>query len=267
MRTYHWLPGSRQKAWRSINCWPRYRGPKSRFRCLVIEHAAMNLLPTLLTAEAARRKLPKPRQRWTSKFVAGPSQRRRRAARMCWQHHCCGASARSQAHVVAIDYLDRLRRLRPLVAERASLLAKLALVAPGYAGQIAQRVPPHHTASIPGDVAKAWTWRQLHDMLVEHDKLDAQELQQQIGRKRRTLREVTAELIDVRAWGVQLQRLQHNNPIAGPGQLARHRQAPRFHAAARPPPVLAGRGAQVDEAVCAGGTGVGDADIARRRKF
>jgi hypothetical protein len=64
-------------------------------------------------------------------------------------------------------YVRRLHAVKPLVVERDALIAKLALVAPGWAEQITQRVPPHdHAGTIPGDLAMAWTWRQLHDTLA-----------------------------------------------------------------------------------------------------
>jgi hypothetical protein len=74
-------------------------------------------------------------------------------------------------------------------------------------------VPPHDAGKIPGDIAMAWTWRQLHDTLVERDRLDAHELQRQIDHQRERLRQVTQELIDARAWGKQLERLQGNQSI------------------------------------------------------
>ncbi|MBK8384135.1 MAG: DUF559 domain-containing protein [Candidatus Accumulibacter sp.] len=74
-------------------------------------------------------------------------------------------------------------------------------------------MPPHDVGKIPGDFAMAWTWRQIHDTLVERDRLDAHELQEQIDQQRESLRRVTEQLIDARAWGKQLERLQGNQPI------------------------------------------------------
>ena len=92
--------------------------------------------------------------------------------------------------------------------ERDALLTKLRLVAPGWADQIAHRVPPHDQGTIPGDYHAAWTWRQLNDTLLERDKLDAHELQHDIDKTRDTLRQVTQWLIEAKAWGKQLERLQ-----------------------------------------------------------
>jgi superfamily I DNA and/or RNA helicase len=62
-------------------------------------------------------------------------------------------------------------------------------------------------------VLSAWIWRQLHDSLLERDKLDAQELQRNIDKTREILRQITQSLIDSRAWGNQLSRLQGNNLV------------------------------------------------------
>ena len=64
-----------------------------------------------------------------------------------------------------------------------------------------------------GGVAIAGTWRQLHDTLAERDELDADDLQRQIDRPRETRHQMTEWLIDAKAWGKQLGRLQGNHSI------------------------------------------------------
>ena len=112
-----------------------------------------------------------------------------------------------------MEYARRLHAVKPLVVERDALTARLALVAPGWAEQITHRVPPHHEGTVPGDVAMAGTWRQLHDTLAERDKLDADDLQRQIDRTRETLHQMTEWLIDDTAWGKHIERLPGNQSI------------------------------------------------------
>ncbi|MFZ2629124.1 MAG: AAA domain-containing protein, partial [Rugosibacter sp.] len=175
---------------------------------LVIERLAATILPTLLEKEAGRRKL-----RECEAAFNHLANLATKVDSTSPDSGCIGriiAAVRScnpEAYAGALEYARRLHAVKPLVAERDALAAKLALVAPGWAEQITHRVPPHHEGTLPGNVAMAWTWRQLQDTLVERDKLDAHELQRQIDRTRETLRQVTEYLIDTRAWGKQLQLL------------------------------------------------------------
>ena len=180
----------------------------------LIEGMASTTIPLLLSNEAARRRL-KECKTWFARLAdlsakVDPSAPNR---------GCVGrliAAARSQnpsAYAEALEYARRLHSVRPLVKERDALLTKLRLVAPGWADQIAHRVPPHDQGTIPGDYHAAWTWRQLNDTLLERDKLDAHELQHDIDKTRDTLRQVTQWLIEAKAWGKQLERLQADNSV------------------------------------------------------
>lgn len=181
---------------------------------LSIERLASTLLPALVEKECGRRKLRECEAAFT------------RLANLATQvdptapdSGCIGriiAAVRSrnpETYTDSMNYARRLHTVKPLVADRDALAAKLALVAPGWAEQITHRVPPHYEGSIPGDVGMAWTWRQLQDTLADRDKLDAHELQRQIDRTRETLRQMTEWLIDAKAWGKQLERLQGNHSI------------------------------------------------------
>ncbi|WP_445147373.1 AAA domain-containing protein [Dyella sp. Tek66A03] len=181
---------------------------------LVIERLASSILPALLSSEAGRRKL--------RECEAGFSRLANLATQVdptSSDHGCIGriiAAVRSrnpESYAAALEYVRRLHAVKPLVAERDALAGKLGLVASGWAEQITHRVTPHHEGTVPGDFAMAWTWRQLHDTLVDRDKLDATELQRQIDRTRDTLRQMTEWLIDAKAWGKQLERLQGDHSI------------------------------------------------------
>lgn len=180
----------------------------------LIEGMASSMIPMLLTNEAARRRL-KECKTWFA-CLADLSARVDPSAP---NKGCIGrliAATRSQnptAYAEALEYARRLHSVRPLVKERDALLAKLRLVAPGWADQIAHRVPPHDQGTIPGDHHSAWLWRQLNDVLIERDKLDAHDLQHDIDKTRDTLRQVTQWLIEAKAWGKQLERLQADNSV------------------------------------------------------
>ncbi|QKE37582.1 AAA domain-containing protein [Ferrovum myxofaciens] len=181
---------------------------------LLIERLASSVVPPLLAAEAGRRKL--------KEYEAGFD----RLANLSTQvdptspdNGCIGriiAAVRSrnaEGYSAALEYARRLHTVKPLVVERDALTKKLLLVAPGWAEHIIHRVPPHHQGQVPGDFSMAWAWRQLHDTLAERDKLEAQELQLEIEKTRDTLRQITQWLIDAKAWGKQLERLQGNHTI------------------------------------------------------
>ncbi|MEF8730079.1 MAG: AAA domain-containing protein [Accumulibacter sp.] len=191
---------------------PRETSPISEY--LAIDLLVSSVLPGLLVAELGRRKRRECESgfRQLANLVAqvDPTV----ANRGCLGRIMDALRLRSpQAYSQALDYARRLLALRPLIAERDARAGRLRLVAPGWADQIIRRVPPHDAGRIPGDVAMAWTWRQLHDTLVERDRLDAHELQRDIDQQREQLRQVTRELIDARAWGTQLERLQGNQSI------------------------------------------------------
>lgn len=181
---------------------------------LAIERLSSVVLPALIEKEVGRRKL--------RECEAGFSRLANLATQVDPTAPDCGCIGRiitavrsrnPEAYTGALEYARRLHAVKPLVMERDALAAKLALVAPGWAEQITHRVPPHHEGTVPGDVGMAWTWRQLRDTLAKRDKLDAHELQRQINRTRETLRQMTEWLIDAKAWGKQLERLQGNHSI------------------------------------------------------
>lgn len=181
---------------------------------LMIESLASAVIPSLLSNEVARRRL-RECETWFARLADLSSKVDVSAP----DRGCVGkliAAARSQnpaAYADALEYAQRLHSVRPLVNERDTLLTKLRLVAPGWADHIAHRVPPHDQGTLPSDYQAAWAWRQLHDTLVERDKLDAHELQHDIDKARDTLRQVTQWLIEAKAWGKQLERLQGDNSV------------------------------------------------------
>jgi len=191
---------------------PREASPT--FEYLLMERLACGMLPQLLANEVARRRL-RECEVWFERLATLSAQVDPSAPDL----GCTGrlvAAARSldlEGYTSALEYARRLHSVKPLVEERDALLAKMRLFAPGWAEQIAHRVRPHDGGSIPGDYKTAWTWRQLHDELAERDKLDAHDLQHEIDKTRNTLRQITQSLIECKAWGRQLERLQGNHAV------------------------------------------------------
>ena len=50
-------------------------------------------------------------------------------------------------------------------------------------------------------------------MLLDRDRLDAHQLQKEVDRQKDVVRELTLSLIDSKAWGKQLDQLQHNYSV------------------------------------------------------
>ena len=180
----------------------------------LIERVAIDLLPPLLEAEAARRKLKE-----CENAFNGLAELTSRVDPSAPTRGCVGkiiAAVRAcsvDAYATALEYARRLHAVKPFLDERDALLRKLELSAPGWSERISLRSPPHNTGQLPGDVVPSWIWRQLHDTLTERDRLDAQDLQRQIDKTREILRQLTQWLIDAQAWGKQLERLQGNNLV------------------------------------------------------
>jgi very-short-patch-repair endonuclease len=103
----------------------------------------------------------------------------------------------------------RLADIRSLQAElemRNSLLERLDVAAPAWADCIRHRQGVHGAHGIPGDLARAWTWRQLNDELERRAGASLEILQRQSEVLREKIRRVTVALIDRRAWAFQAQR-------------------------------------------------------------
>jgi len=181
---------------------------------LAVERLATEIIPPLLDAEIGRRRL----KECETAFA--------KLAELASQIDPSSPDAGSIGEIVkavrghdhlayanAIDYARRLHAIKPLVAERDALHQRLGMVAPAWTELILNRIPPHEGGMPTRNIAEAWTWRQLSDTLDEHALLDPQALQREIEKTRETLRQITLWLIDSRAWGKQLERLQSDHTI------------------------------------------------------
>lgn len=181
---------------------------------LSIEKLATSLLPPLLDIEIKRRKLRECDEGFARLRVLATDANPESPGLGAIGKVLAAVDAKEpSSYIAALEYVRRLQAIRPLALERDELIKRLALVAPTWAELIAQRVPPHHNGTLPNDVGTAWTLRQLHDTLAERDRLDAHDLQIKLDSVRENLRKVTQWLIDARAWGKQLERLQGSQAV------------------------------------------------------
>ena len=145
---------------------PSEASPISEY--LVIERLASSILPPLLKTEVARRKLHECETGFSQLANLATQVAPTSPDRGCIGRIITAVRSRNpESYAAALEYARRLHAVKPMVAERDALVEKLSLVAPGWAQQIANRVPPHHEETAPGDFATAWTWRQLHDTLAD----------------------------------------------------------------------------------------------------
>jgi very-short-patch-repair endonuclease len=106
-------------------------------------------------------------------------------------HECMAAVARRKHALRRKELLARLRRNGS---------------AETWAEAILHRHDLHCGSTPPGDVFKAWEWRQLNDELVRRAEVDLEELGRQIEDLQDQLKSVTNQLIDRKAWAGQVRR-------------------------------------------------------------
>lgn len=189
---------------------PREASPVSEYQ--VIETLTTSVLPAVIAAEVGRRKLAESEAGFVTIEQLANSSESGTANAGCTGRIVSALRSRdSQAYEQALTYARKLHAIKPLIDERKALLTRLALVAPVWAEQIANRTEPHHRDAPPGDISPAWTWCQLNANLIERDALSADDIQLEINKVETTLRKITLWLIDARAWGKQLERLKQNN--------------------------------------------------------
>ena len=111
------------------------------------------------------------------------------------------------AYQRAIARLNELISIREQYFERCKLLAILNQAAPKWASLIRDRVSPHDSRDMPGNVQKAWLWRQLDEELDRRASKSIPEMQKKIEDFKSDLARITTVLIFNLAWGRQLSRL------------------------------------------------------------
>ena len=112
----------------------------------------------------------------------------------------------ANAYRAAWERLAELHHRHSGLQQRRALLRRLEPSAPMWASAIRERLAPHDGSTLPGNAEDAWLWRQLHDELQRRAGVSLKTLQQEIERLNSDLQQVTAELIECRAWNAQGRR-------------------------------------------------------------
>jgi len=209
---------------------------------LRLRTAVVEILPSIITAEASRRIYTK----YEEKFLdlgrnldqIGPNTTQ---AEVVYRLRDAVKRRDTQAYRAAYESLNDLHTRSEILQLRRTLLAKMERVAPGWAGAIRERLGAHGNRKFPGDPEEAWLWRQLHDELDRRTKVSLEELQERIVQLNSELFRVTAELVEKKAWTEQVRRttLEQRRALQGWRELMRKvgkgkgKRAPRLLADAR----------------------------------
>ena len=134
-----------------------------------------------------------------------------------------------------------LHAQRKDVQRRHELLEKLEKGAPVWATTLRDRLGVHGGRDLPGDPLLAWQWRQLNDELDARARISLKDLQERILRLSTALQQITADLVEKRAWAAQARRttLEQRQALQGWKALMKKvgkgtgKRAPRMLAAAR----------------------------------
>ena len=112
----------------------------------------------------------------------------------------------AEAYATAHRRLTTLGQAQSTARARAALLKRLSSAAPAWGLAITNRDGLHRNTTAPERITEAWIWRQLKDELTRRDQASLVEVQTELERAQRDLRELTAQLIDRAAWESQSRR-------------------------------------------------------------
>lgn len=124
----------------------------------------------------------------------------------CSALHFLVVSRDSEEYPTARARLERLAAKAAIWEERKQLLDTLRGAARGWVRALSGRSGEHGAAALPGDPEAAWRWRQFRQEIDRRAALDERALNARLEQLRRELREVTANLIDRKAWLEQIRR-------------------------------------------------------------
>jgi len=104
--------------------------------------------------------------------------------------------------------LEQLAALEEVLERRSTLLKKVETVAPQWATDIRDRVPPHDGFTLPGDPKLAWTWQQLSYEIDRRAAVSVDAIQRQIETLENELQDTTQRLIEKQSWKAQIERIE-----------------------------------------------------------
>jgi very-short-patch-repair endonuclease len=127
-------------------------------------------------------------------------------------------------YTTARDRLEELTRLRPSFERRRELIHRLETVAPEWADAVRGRREPHDGARAPGNIEKAWRYRQWEQRLTRLSKVNLDQLQEKLDSVTEELFEVTADQVEGLSWLSQLRRTGLQQQQALNGWLGLHKK-------------------------------------------
>jgi very-short-patch-repair endonuclease len=209
---------------------------------LRLRKAATEVLPPIIAAEINRRVLAlnESRLRQVEQHIERHTQGALKAE-VLQQLLIASKRLDAQGYRQAFNQLVHLHGQRSDVQHRHELLVKLEKVAPVWAATLRDRLGVHGGRDLPGDPMLAWQWRQLQDELETRARTSLEDVQEQIAQLSTQLQQVTAELVEKRAWAAQARRttLAQRQALQGWKALMKKvgkgkgKRAPRLLAAAR----------------------------------
>lgn len=119
----------------------------------------------------------------------------------------------------AIDDLHHTIEVNDMAAKRQILLNKLTVYAPQWAKKIEKFDEQEVAEQPPGDIEKAWLWKQLNQELVNRGSISLDEIQKEIELQKTDLYAITNQLISNRAWLHQKRRVKLRQQQALMGYL------------------------------------------------
>ncbi len=124
------------------------------------------------------------------------------------------------AYEQAYRRLFHLHQLIPRWERRMQLLGRLRETAPGWARAIEKREGIHGDSRVPNEPQKAWLHRVLSQELDERTKTSINASQREVAKLERDLYQVTAELIDRKAWSAQIKKTTYQQRLALTGWMS-----------------------------------------------
>lgn len=107
----------------------------------------------------------------------------------------------------AYKLIKSMIKCRNVKIRRQELIKKLSTSAPEWANSISDRLGLHGVTYVPGDINMAWKWRQLNDELDKRSEVSIESIQEEIRRLEDSIRKVTADLLDKKAWLKKIQNI------------------------------------------------------------
>jgi very-short-patch-repair endonuclease len=113
----------------------------------------------------------------------------------------------SNIYGVAYKLIYRMYECKIIKAHRKELISRLEVTAQQWANAIRFRTGKHGYNQPPGEINTAWKWRQLNDELDRRGSVSIEMLQEEIKMMETSLRNISIELADKKAWLKKIQSI------------------------------------------------------------